>query len=552
MRGKDLGQALVQEGLISQEELQKARQMQQNSHKSLEQILVDEGFINQKDLLRLLGALYGYETIDLGGIALDHHTVLKFPLQLLRKAKAIPFKEDGEYLHVATADPFNYEALEVMERIASKPLKIYLTLEDDVEALFHRLSVLEDSKAIVEEVKQELEGAVQKPEGQSAVAKLIDLVLKDSIHRRATDIHLEPDEHKAMVRVRIDGVLYETFMFDKDVYNLLSSRIKLMGGLDISEKRKPQDGRFSQKIDEKLYDFRLSTMPTIYGESLAMRVLDREKALMRLEELGFEQENLERFKEMIRSPYGIVLITGPTGSGKTTTLYAALNEIKSIHNKVMTIEDPVEYRLPLVQQMQVNEKAGLTFAVAARAFLRQDPDVMLIGEIRDYETLDAASGASLTGHLVFTTLHTNDAVGAVTRLAQLGLKPHLIADAIIGIVAQRLVRKICPHCKIPHKISSDLEKKIEPYLSAQGRFYIGKGCPKCDFTGYYGRTMISEVLEVDEEVADLISKGASKFDIFKFATERKGFRPMISDGIKKALDGVTTVEEVLRVARDKR
>ena len=550
-----LGDLLVEEGLITKEQLELALKLQKESGytKKLGQILVEEGFVEQKELLKALSKQIGYEFVDLFGENIDFEKLSHYPLNILKNAKAIPFKEDEDFIYVATSDPLNYEALEVLERtIAMKPMKIYLALEEDIDAIFHRLTIISATQSIVEEVKRELHAEGLKKEGEeSAVVKLIHLIIQDSIVRRASDIHIEPDEKEAIVRARIDGVLQETFVFDLEVYNALDSRIKLLGGLDISERRKPQDGRFSLEVEGRLFDFRLSVTPTLFGESIVMRILDREKALLKLEELGFEDENLENFNDIIHSPYGIVLITGPTGSGKTTTLYAALNEIKNIHNKVMTIEDPVEYRLPLVQQVQVNEKAGLTFAVAVKSFLRQDPDVILIGEIRDFDTLNAAAQASLTGHLVFSTLHTNDAPGAISRMVQMGLKPYMIADALVGIVAQRLVRKICPYCKTEYKPPQTLLKKIQKYLPQEYTFYKGRGCSKCDFTGYYGRTMISEILVVNEEIGKLISEGATKYEIFEYAKEHTDFKPMIYDGISKALRGITTVEEVLRVTKEK-
>jgi len=549
-----LGDLLIEEGLLSQEQLEYALRLQKESNfsKKLGQILVEEGFVTQKELLKALSKQLGYEFIDLYGERIDFDKLARYPLQILKNAKAVPFDEDEDYIYVATSDPLNYEALDIVERTLMKPLKIYLALDDEIEAIFHRLTILEDTRYIIEEVKKELHTEGLKKEGEeSAVMRLIHLIIKDSILRRASDIHIEPDEKKAVVRARIDGVLQETFVLDMEVYNALNTRIKLLGGLDISEKRKPQDGRFSLTVEQRLYDFRLSSAPTIYGESLVMRILDSQKALLRLEELGFEDENLENFDRMIHFPYGIVLITGPTGSGKTTTLYAALNEIKGIHNKVMTVEDPVEYRLPLVQQVQVNEKAGLTFAVAVKSFLRQDPDVILVGEIRDSETLNAAAQASLTGHLVFATLHTNDAPGAISRFAQMGLAPYMIADAMVGVVAQRLVRKICPYCKKETRLPPQIYKLVQKYLPQEYTLFKGLGCSKCDFTGYYGRTMIAEVLVIDEDIAKLISEGATKFEIYEYALNHKGFKPMIYDGVKKALKGITTIEEVLRVTKEK-
>jgi len=381
--------------------------------------------------------------------------------------------------------------------------------------------------------------------------QLIYLIIKDGILRRASDLHIEPDAQNMSVRTRVDGILQETFVFDLDIYTALISRIKLLGNLDISERRKAQDGRFSLQIGNSRYDFRLSSTPTLFGESIVMRILDQQKILMNLHELGFENKNLELFNEIIHSPFGIVLITGPTGSGKTTTLYAALNEIKSIENKVLTIEDPIEYQLPLVQQVQVNDRIGFGFNEALKSFLRQDPDIILIGEIRDFETLNSAAQASLTGHLVFSTLHTNDAPSAIGRMVQMGLQPYLIADSLVGIVAQRLVRKICPECKTETKPHKNLLKRVENLISGDATFYTGKGCPKCSFTGYSGRTLISEILVLNEEISIMVSNGASKYDLAHYAQEHTGYEPMIVDGLNKVLQGITSLDEVLRITKER-
>ncbi len=551
-----LGDILVEERLITPEQLERALKIQKelNFTKKLGEILIEEGFVTQKELLKALSKQLKVDFIDLYGEEIDFDKLAKkYPFNLLKAANAIPFKEDEDFLYVATSDPLNYEALEHLERtISLKPIKIYLALQEDIDVIFHRIEILKQTKEIVEEVKKELRTEGAKKEGEeSAVMRLILLIIKDSIVKRASDIHIEPDEKEVIVRARIDGVLHENFVFDLEIYNALASRIKLLGNLDISEKRVPQDGRFSFTIEDKIYDFRLSTTPTIYGESLVMRILDREKVLLKLEELGFEEENLNTFMELIHSPHGIILITGPTGSGKTTTLYAALNEIKNITNKVMTAEDPVEYRLPLVQQIQVNEKIGLTFAKAVKSFLRQDPDIILIGEIRDFETLNAAAQAALTGHLVFSTLHTNDAPGAIPRMVQMGLKPYLIADSLIGVVAQRLVRKICPYCKTEIKPPLKLIEKVKKYIPQNTKFYGGKGCSKCDFTGYFDRTMISEILVIDDILAKLISENANKVEIVEYAEKKSSYQPMIVDGISKVIKGITTLEEVFRVAKEK-
>jgi type II secretory ATPase GspE/PulE/Tfp pilus assembly ATPase PilB-like protein len=548
-----LGDLLVEKGLITETQLEHALEVQKthNFTKRLGEILIDEGFVTEREIAETLSRQLNLEFVDLYGVELDMKLLAKFPLQVLKNAWAIPFSEDEEYIYVATSDPLNYDALEVLERaIVSKPIKLYIALKEDIIHIFQRLEILHRTKEIVEEVKREISQQGFKSENEeSAVLKLIRLVIKDAILRNASDLHIEPDAHETSVRARVDGVLHETFLFDLEVYTALASRIKILGNLDISERRKSQDGRFMMVIDGKEYDFRLSTTPTLHGESIVMRILDQQKVLMKLSELGFEEENLKTFQDVIHQPYGIVLLTGPTGSGKTTTLYAALNEIKSIENKVLTIEDPVEYQLPLIQQVQVNEKIGYTFAEALRSFLRQDPDIIMVGEIRDFETLNAASQASLTGHLVFSTLHTNDAPSAVSRMAQMGLEPYLIADALIAIVAQRLVRKICPYCKTPVTPHRELLEKVKRWLPEDAVFYRGKGCPQCDMTGYMGRTLITEILRIDDVVAQKISEGATKLEIARVAQERGLYRPMIEDGIRKVLAGVTTLEEILRVTR---
>ena len=321
-----------------------------------------------------------------------------------------------------------------------------------------------------------------------------------------------------------------------------------MSNLDISERRKPQDGRFTMTFDNLVYDFRVSTAPTLHGESVVLRILDQQKILLRLSELGMSEYNLKRLENLVHSPYGIVFVTGPTGSGKTTTLYAGLNEIKGVDKKIITVEDPVEYEIPLVEQIPVNTKIGMTFAIALRSILRQDPDVIMIGEVRDSETLTAAIQASLTGHLVLATLHTNDAVSAITRMVQMGAENYMVADSLIGVVAQRLVRKICSYCKDEyHPVREELEK-IKPFLKEEIKFYKGKGCKHCDFTGYKGREMVSEVLVVNNEISHLIALGKDKIEILE-AAKKFGFIPMIEDGINKIKNGITSLEEVLRVVK---
>ena len=547
-----LGDLLEEKGLITKEQLQKCLAIQQTNHfnKKLGEILIDEGFISEKELSKILADQLNIDFIDLFSMEIDFSLFEAYPITLFKNSDAIIFKEDLDFVHIAIADPLNYDAIELFEKhIAVKPIKYYVASKNDIRHIYERYDIIQTTKSIIENVKREMKtGDLQNENKQSSVMQLIGQIIKNAVLHNASDIHIEPTATGATVRSRIDGVLRENFIFEKDVFNALTSRIKILGNLDISEKRKAQDGRFSLKIMEKAYDFRLSTVPTLYGESIVLRILDQAKVLLKLHELGFNKYNLKKMENFLKTPYGIVFVTGPTGSGKTTTLYAALNEIKQIENKAITVEDPVEYQIPLIQQIQVNEKIDFTFAHILRSVLRQDPDIIMIGEARDYETLNAAVQASLTGHLVFSTLHTNDAPSAITRMIQMGLEPYLIADSLIGIISQRLARKICPYCKKRYRPHRDVLKKVERFLPQNAVFYKGEGCAKCLFTGYSGRVVISEILEITQRLSHLISINTNKYDIVKEA-KKEGYIPMVGDGVHKALLGITTIEEVLRVVK---
>ena len=547
-----LGDLLIEKGIITQENLTHALKLQKESNfeMKLGEILIHEGYTTHKEMARELSALLDIEFIDIYAHEINSKLIGRYPIQILKNAEAIPIKEDDEYIYVTTSNPLNYDALEALEHInMSKPIKLFLSLDEDVRQIFQRINIIQSTKSIALEVKKEISDDNYKATDQdeSAVMRLIALIVKDAVLRNASDIHIEPDGKEVSVRCRVDGILEEIFVFDLDIYTALASRIKILGNLDISERRKAQDGRFTMTVNKGQYDFRLSTTPTFFGESIVMRILDQQKILLKLVDLGLEDKNLEVFEDIINSPFGIILITGPTGSGKTTTLYAALNEIKSIRNKVLTIEDPIEYQLPLVQQVQVNEKVGFTFLSALKSFLRQDPDVIMVGEIRDMETLNAAAQASLTGHLVFSTLHTNDAVSAIGRMAQMGLEPYLIADSLLAVVAQRLVRKNCKYCNEKYKPHSKLIEKVAKYIPPNSVFYKGKGCNKCGNTGYSGRVMIVEILSINGTLSQMIAQNKNKFEILKVAQEEGLFMPMIVDGVSKALRGLIPLEEVMRV-----
>jgi len=546
-----VGDLLIEKEIISESELLKALDKQKElrnkgEYKKLGEILIELGFATEKEILETLSHQLGYPFVDLYGEKIDYDLMSSFPIALLERHKVLPYKKDDEYIYIATADPLDYEAIETIEKFSPKPLRIFIALSKDINAILDRLKITLSTNELIQKVKYEL----QKGGGENvaAIDELLDVMINNAIKQRSTDIHIEPGRYNFSVRGRIDGVLRELFSFDKEIYFPLVSKIKLLSNMDISEKRRPQDGRFTKNYNNHIYDFRVSTAPTLHGESVVLRVLDQQKILLRLTELGMSEYNLKRFEKLIHTPYGIVFVTGPTGSGKTTTLYAALNELKGVDRKIITVEDPVEYEIPLIQQIPVNYKIGVTFSVALRSILRQDPDIIMIGEVRDSDTLTASIQAALTGHLVLATLHTNDAPSAVTRMIQMGAENYLVADALIGVVAQRLVRKICPYCKEIYYPSKNELEMIKPYLKEEITFYHGKGCKECEFSGYIGREMISEVLVINDKLAHLIATNKDKVEILELAKEL-GFISMIEDGINKIKNGITTLEEILRVVK---
>ncbi len=503
-------------------------------------------------ILKHYAKLLNIEYVDLDSIDIDLKLTAKVSFNQLKRYDILPIRESDLDITIAVSDPIDIEAQEVAQRLfPKKPVKFAMAAKQQIENYLNKLEVNENIKEYIQEIRRDLTegaGAKEDVEESSAVLKLIDAILKTCILSRASDIHIEPTEKNCFVRARVDGMLTEKFMFDRDIFPPLSSRLKLMSNLDIAERRKPQDGRFSHTVLGKEYDFRISTLPIVYGESIVMRILDKTKAMIPLEDAGMSKYNFDIFTKSLKAPYGIILVTGPTGSGKSTTLYGALNMLRSVEKKIITVEDPVEYQINLVQQCQVNPKIGFTFASALRSILRQDPDIVMIGEIRDEETLRIAVQAALTGHLVLSTLHTNDSISAINRMIDMGIEPYLVSGALIAIEAQRLVRKICPYCKTQTELDPAVFEEIKPYLPQNYRFFKGKGCKQCDFSGYSGREMISEVFKVDEDIARMIAKEESKENIFKAALE-KGFKSMLIDGINKAIEGSTTIDEVLRVTR---
>lgn len=571
---------LEQTNKLSSEVIANIRAINEQNDKRLVKILRDEGLLSEDDFLDILSDIYRRGHVDMDEISndlefdvkifikfisekfkilyfdlddidIDYRISEKLSTAQLKSYDAIPVKEDEISVYVAFKNPFDVISQDKVQNLFNrKLLKVAVAQPSQIEKYISKLALNESIKDVITEIRRELSSSASQGQSteSSGILKLIEIILKTSIQSRASDIHIEPTETNCIVRSRIDGMLSETFIFDKDIYPPMVSRMKLLSNMDIAERRRPQDGRFSAQILDKEYDFRISTLPILNGESIVLRILDKSKVIINLEDLGMHPDNFSKFKKSMKAPYGIILVTGPTGSGKTTTLYGALNDIKSIKTKIITVEDPVEYQLNMIQQVHVNEKSGLTFVSALRSILRQDPDVIMIGEIRDQETLRIAIQAALTGHLVFSTLHTNDAISALPRMTDMGIEPYLVSGALVCIEAQRLVRKLCPHCKQKITLSQKALDEVKKFLPEGYQFYKNVGCPQCSQTGYLGREMISEILPISDHIASLVANGASKDEIKKSAYE-DGFIDMFHDGVIRAANGVTTLEEVYRVAK---
>ena len=507
--------------------------------------------IDQKRFIQYVCYKFKITFFDLDDIDIDYRISEKLSTSQLKSYNAIPVKEDEISVYVAFKNPFDVIIQDKVQNLFNrKLLKVACADPAQIEKYINKIALNESIKDVITEIRKELSSSSSQGQSteSSGILKLIEIILKTSIQSRASDIHIEPTETNCIVRSRIDGMLSETFIFDKDIYPPMVSRMKLLSNMDIAERRRPQDGRFSAQILDKEYDFRISTLPILNGESIVLRILDKSKVIINIEDLGMHPDNFAKFKKSMKAPYGIILVTGPTGSGKTTTLYGALNDIKSVKTKIITVEDPVEYQLNMIQQVHVNEKAGLTFISALRSILRQDPDIIMIGEIRDQETLRIAIQAALTGHLVFSTLHTNDAISALPRMVDMGIEPYLVSGALVCIEAQRLVRKLCPYCKQKVTLSQKALDEIKKFLPEDYQFYKSIGCQHCSQTGYLGREMISEILSISDHIASIVANNASKEELKKAAYD-EGFIDMFHDGVIRAANGVTTIEEVYRVAK---
>ncbi|MBC7326702.1 Flp pilus assembly complex ATPase component TadA [bacterium] len=561
---------LVEEGLISKEKLEEILKEYNKLDKvlPLPDYLVSAGYITEKQKAQLLAKLWGVPFVDLYETPPTEDVVRLLPRDLAYRLTVIPIRLEGNgRLVVAMKNPLDFFAIDQMRLITGMDIEPVMAVGEEIEHFLSELNPLTiPIKETVERalasaktlgmdtgVSQEVEEIsperLQQMAEQAPVVGLANLIVTQAISERASDIHIEPMIDKLRIRYRIDGVLREAFNLPKEIQPSLLSRFKIISGMDIAEKRLPQDGRFSLAIEGKTYDFRVSTYPSVFGEKVVMRILDKSSILRGLDKLGMLPQTLERFEKIIRQPWGIILVTGPTGSGKSTTLYSVLNRLNTGEQNIVTLEDPVEYELPGIIQAQVNYKAGFTFAEGLRSILRQDPDIIMVGEIRDKETALLATEAALTGHLVLSTLHTNDAPSAVTRLMDMGIEPFLIASTVIGVLAQRLVRIICPFCKEPYEVQGEILRSLDIGQIETDKvqtFYKGKGCEKCRQTGYLGRTGIFEFMVVDDEIRDLILKRAPAH-IIREAAAKGGMKNLKEDAFEKVLLGITTWEELIRV-----
>lgn len=553
---KRLGKILVEAGLLTEEQLQEALEFQKG--RSLVKSLAELGYATEEDVAKAIAQATGLPYVRLAEREVNPTAVALIPSELARRYEMLPIDLDNGQLIVAVSDPSNVFAIDdlrIMTGYEIKPVvstqseiqsavNQYVQVDKEVEEMMESVAEEEsEATAVIDEVAEEVEGE------DAPIVKLVNYILTEAVRSRAADVHIEPQEDDLRIRYRIDGVLHEVMRSPKRIQLGVTARVKIMANMDIAERRLPQDGRFGLIVDKRHIDFRVASLPTIHGEKLVLRLLEKESIMMSLEELGFSKNSLKRFSSSIKKPYGAVFITGPTGSGKTTTLYAGLNVLNDIGKNIITVEDPVEYRLTGVNQVQVNPKAGLTFAAALRSILRHDPDIVMIGEIRDQETALIAVESALTGHMVLSTLHTNDAPSAVTRLIEMGLETFLISSAVDSIVCQRLARLLCPKCKEKYQPSLEALKRIDFPLE-EGEdipiLYRAKGCDYCSNTGYRGRTGVFEVMLMSDEIERLTVERANTEEIRKVAMA-EGMKTLREEGLLQAKQGLTSIEEVMRV-----
>ncbi len=554
-----LGDVLVQNGVITEEDLQRGLERQKGSGRKLGETLVDEGITTEENIARALSKQFHYDMVDLQNTEIPQEILDLVPANVLKKHRAIPFEyspDNMNVLRVAMSDPMDIGAMDDINIITNLQVEpVVATMGSVMLALDNYYGQAEVNSAL-EEYTREKESQIVEQEdmysedvNNSPIVQLVKGMIDQAVRQRASDIHIEPMERQVRIRYRIDGALYEKAVYSIRLLPAIVARVKIIGGMDISEKRKPQDGRITQIVDRKEFDIRVSILPTVYGEKIVMRLTSKNALTKEKSQLGLKADELKKFDHILKHPHGILLVTGPTGSGKSTTLYTALSELNKEDVNIITVEDPVEANIDGINQVQVNTKANLTFASALRSILRQDPDIIMIGEIRDQETASIAVQASITGHLVVSTLHTNSAASTITRLADMGIEPYLIADSTIGVIAQRLVRRLCPECKRKKKADAEELELLQMESDADVTVYEPCGCPRCDGTGFKGRIGVYEIMEVSQPLKSIISKGGTAEDIKNKALE-EGMSTLRMSATRYVLEGITSVQEMMRVSFD--
>lgn len=548
-----LGDILLQQNEITLEQLNESLKLQKINGEKLSKILIENDFVAENTVMNILSEQLGLKIVDLDNFFINIDATKLISEKLAKRTNSIPLKMFNDKILVAMSEPLNIFDIEDIEMESGKKAEVVLATKSQIENAIEKYMGRRSAEKAVEDFNKESlaneDSDLINEESDSSVCnspvvRLINSLIRQALKMGSSDIHIEPLEDNIRVRVRVDGDLQEILTPSKHTQSAIVTRVKIMAGMNIAEKRLPQDGRIEIKMDNSVVDLRISVLPTVYGEKIVMRLLDRMNFLKTKAELGFTAGNMEVFNTVLESPNGVILVTGPTGSGKTTTLYAALNELNKMNKNIITVEDPVEYKIEGINQVQVNTKSGLIFSTGLRSILRQDPDIIMIGEIRDEETAEIAVRAAITGHLVISTLHTNDASSTITRLQDMGIKPFLISASVRGIVAQRLVKRICSNCKKEYK-ASDIEKTL---LGVVGnlKLYNGKGCPKCYYTGYSGRIAIHEILKVDKSLREAIQIGKSAEEITEIA-KRNGMKTLRDNCKELVLLGITTIEEYSRI-----
>ena len=555
-----IGDMLVEAGVITPEDLQRGLELQKKSGRKLGETLVEEGIVSDDTLATLLAEQLGMEMVDIQSISIPEEVLNLVPQHMLRSKKMIPYAIDPgnmNVLLVAMADPMDFSAMDDISIITNYQVEPAIATQQSIMVALDRLDGGSDADEALEQYVKEREQKETDVEEEllnedinnSPIVVLVNEMIEKAVRQRASDIHIEALERKVRIRYRIDGALYERATYSTAILPALIARIKIVGGMDISEKRKPQDGRITSIVDRMEYDIRVSILPTVYGEKVVMRLTSKTALSRHKSQLGLKDGELQQFDHIMRNPHGIILVTGPTGSGKSTTLYTALSELNTEDVNIITVEDPVEANINGINQVQVNNKANLTFASALRSILRQDPDIIMIGEIRDTETASIAVQASITGHLVVSTLHTNSAAGTVTRLIDMGIESYLIADSVVGIIAQRLVRRLCPECKKPHEATEEEKEQLGVSGEQPLTIYEPCGCPKCDQTGYKGRIGVYEILEMSQTLKSIIVKGAGAEEIKEQAL-KEGMHTLHMSASEYVVDGITSYHEMMRVSFD--